>query len=256
MEKRVKLSAAIICFNEEAKIAACLSSLSDVADEIIVVDSYSSDKTKSICLSHNVTFIENKFEGHIEQKNFVLSKCTGEYVLSLDADEVLSDELIASIKKEKENFTQDGYRFHRLTGYAGKWIRHCGWYPDTKLRLVKNGAAKWNGVNPHDILQLNNGEKGRLLKGDLLHYSYDSITDHIEQTNRFTTIAAKQAFEAGIKSSQFKIVTRPWLKFLKDYFLKRGFLDGRYGFVVCYINALSAFLKYSKIKELQEGKKI
>lgn len=252
----MKLSAAVICFNEEDKIAACLNSLSEVADEIIVVDSYSTDKTKSICLSHDVTFIENKFEGHIEQKNFALSKCSGEYILSLDADEVLSRELINSIKKAKEKFTKDGYRFHRLTGYAGKWIRHSGWYPDTKLRLVKKDSAKWNGVNPHDILELSSGEKGNLLKGDLLHYSYDSISDHIEQTNKFTTIAAKQAFAAGQKSSQFKIVTRPFLKFLKDYILKRGFLDGRYGFVVCYINALSAFLKYSKIKELQEGKEI
>jgi glycosyltransferase involved in cell wall biosynthesis len=256
LEKVVKLSAAVICFNEEDKIATCLNSLSEVVDEIIVVDSFSTDKTKSICLSHNVTFIENKFIGHIEQKNFALSQCNGEYVLSLDADEVLSDELISSIKKEKENFSHAGYRFHRLTGYAGKWIRHSGWYPDTKLRLVKNSSAKWNGVNPHDILQLDNGEKGKLISGDLLHYSYDSITDHIDQTNKFTTIAAKQAFSANIKSSQFKIVTRPCLKFLKDYFLKRGFLDGRYGFVVCYINALSAFLKYSKIKELQEGKEI
>ena len=146
--------------------------------------------------------------------------------------------------------------FKRLTNYNGKWIKNCGWYPDKKLRLVKKDLARWQGVNPHDILKLNNEQSCKELSGDLLHYSYDSISDHINQTNKFTTIAAKAAFSLGQRSSLFKIVTRPPLKFLKDYFLKQGFKDGRYGFIICLINSLSALLKYSKLYDLQIGKNI
>ena len=252
----VKLSAAIICFNEEHNIARCLDSLKGVADEIVVVDSFSTDKTKEICLSYGVKFVEHEFKGHIEQKNYALSQTTHDYVLSLDADEALSSELRESVLWAKENWQGQGYRFNRLTNYAGHWVHYCGWYPDTKLRLVKKAQANWEGVNPHDILILNSGTEGTFLQGDLLHYSYDSVSDHINQTNRFTTIAAKAAYQLGTRSSIFKIVTRPFLKFLRDYFIKLGFLDGRYGFVICYINALSAFLKYTKIKELQEEKSI
>jgi glycosyltransferase involved in cell wall biosynthesis len=254
-----KLSAAVICFNEEDKIARCLESLKRVADEIVVIDSYSTDKTREIvedlARHMNITFLQNPFEGHIEQKNYALDQCTHEFVLSLDADEALSPELENSILEAKKSFQSDGYRFHRLTNYNGFWVRHCGWYPDTKLRLVKKSVARWQGLNPHDILRLKSG-KEEFLKGDLLHYSYDSISDHVGQTNKFTTISAKASYQMGTRSSLFKIITRPVLKFLKDYFLKRGFLDGRYGLIICTINALSAFLKYSKIRELELGRKI
>ncbi len=252
-----KISATVICFNEEDKIAKCLESLQGVADEIIVVDSFSTDKTKDICLSFsNVKFFENPFEGHIEQKNYALDLCSFDYILSLDADEALSPELKSSILAAKSSLTLNSYKFNRLTGYNGFWVKHCGWYPDTKLRLIKKGSASWQGKNPHDILTLHSSEKTGFLQGDLLHYSYDSITDHVDQTNRFTTIAAKAAFDSGVRSSLFKMLTRPALKFLKDYILKGGIWDGRYGLVICSINALSAFLKYSKIKELQESKSI
>jgi len=251
------ISAAIICFNEEDKIARCLDSLLEVADEVIVVDSFSTDRTKEICLTYpQVKFYENPFVGHIEQKNYAFSLCQNDYILSLDADESLSDELKESIQAAKKNLSFIGYQFNRLTHYNGFWVRHCGWYPDTKLRLVKRKSASWQGVNPHDILVLHEKEKVGFLKGDLLHYSYDSITDHVNQTNKFTTIAAHAAFQKGKRSSYFKIITRPPLKFLKDYLLKGGILDGKYGLIICTINALSAFLKYSKLKELQDKKRI
>ncbi len=252
-----KISATIICFNEEDKIGKCLDSLQGVADEIIVVDSFSTDKTKEICLTYsNVQFFENPFEGHIEQKNYALTLCNHEYILSLDADEALSSKLRESILKVKPDLSLDAYKFNRLTAYNDFWVKHCGWYPDTKLRLIKKNTASWQGKNPHDILIPKNQTEVGFLNGDLLHYSYDSITDHVNQTNKFTTIAAKAAYESGTRSGLFKILTRPPLKFLKDYFLKGGFLDGRYGLIICTINALSAFLKYSKIKELQELKSI
>ena len=252
----IKITVAIITLNEERNIGRCITSVKDIADEILVVDSFSTDKTKEISLSMGARFIENPFQGHIEQKNHALKLATHDHVLSLDADEALSAELIKQIKDIKNHFEYDGYEFNRLTNYAGFWVKHCGWYPDTKLRLIKKDKAIWGGTNPHDILIPSANAKVKKLDGDLLHYSYDSITAHINQTNKFTTIAAKEAYQRGVRSSIFKIITRPLLKFLRDYLFKLGILDGRYGFIICYINALSAFLKYSKIQELQNGKEI
>ncbi|MBC7539405.1 MAG: glycosyltransferase family 2 protein [Bacteriovorax sp.] len=253
----IKLTVAIITYNEEKNIGRCISSVQSIADEILVVDSFSTDKTESICNGFGVRFIKNTFIGYIEQKNFALDQSTHEYVLSLDADEALSPDLLEMIKKVKENFLFDGYRFNRLTNYSGHWVRYCGWYPDTKLRLVKKSKSMWRGTNPHDILEMNSSnDQVGFLKGDLLHYSYESISSHVNQTDKFTTIAAKAAFFAGKKSSLFKILSRPVLKFSRDYFFKLGFLDGRYGFIICFINALSAMLKYSKLYDLQLAKKI
>lgn len=254
--KPIQLTVAIITFNEERNIARCLDSVKEIADEILVVDSFSTDKTEEICKDYNVRFLKNPFKGHIEQKNFALQCSAHDYVLSLDADEALSPELLEQVKKVKADCKYDGYEFHRLTNYNGFWVRHCGWYPDTKLRLVKKEKAEWRGKNPHDILRMKNDEAVGFLKGDLLHYSYETISSHIQQTDKFTTIAARAAFSDGVRSSRFKIVTRPLLKFLRDYFFKRGFLDGRYGFIICCINSLSALLKYSKLYDLQTGKKI
>lgn len=252
----IKLTVAIITYNEEKNIGRCISSVLEVGDEILVVDSFSSDKTESICNEFGVRFVQNIFKGHIEQKNYALELATYPYVLSLDADEALSPELLEEIKRIKQDFKFDGYRFNRLTNYNGHWVHHCGWYPDTKLRLVNKSKAMWRGTNPHDILKMNGKESVGFLKGDLLHYSYESIASHVIQTNKFTSISALAAFQAGKKSSLFKIITRPIFKFLRDYFYKRGFLDGRYGFIICSINALSAMLKYSKLRDLELGKNI
>lgn len=252
----IKLTVAIITYNEEKNIGRCISSVLEVADEILVVDSFSTDKTEAICSEFKVRFVKNPFKGHIEQKNYALELATYQHVLSLDADEALSPELLNEIKKTKIRFEFDGYCFNRLTNYNGHWVRYCGWYPDTKLRLVNKSKAMWKGTNPHDILEMNNNQKVGFLKGDLLHYSYESIASHVNQTDKFTTIAAMAAYKSNKKSSIFKIITRPIFKFLRDYFYKRGFLDGRYGFIICSINALSAMLKYSKLRDLELGKKI
>lgn len=251
-----KISATVITFNEQHNIERCLQSLQGVVDEIVVVDSFSTDKTPEICQKYPVKFIQNEFKGHIEQKNFAITQASHGIILSLDADEALDEKLKSEVLRVKSSFTSDAYCFNRLTNYAGHWVRHCGWYPDIKTRLFKKDSAKWGGTNPHDIIVLNPGKSQTKISGDLLHYSYDSISDHVNQTNKFTSIAAKAAYESGVRSSVFKIVTRPILKFLRDYIWKLGFLDGRYGFVICYINALSAFLKYSKLKDLEEGKEV
>lgn len=261
----IKLSVVIITFNEEKNISRAISSVRDVADEIIIVDSFSTDKTEAICLSWAeklglnipLRFSKQPFLGYIEQKNFAFSLAHHDYILSLDADEALSKELRDSIIKIKSNFLVDGYKFNRLTNYNGDWIHHCGWYPDTKLRLVKKEFAFWDGVNPHDFLTFKKYYANiEHIPGDLLHYSYESISSHVLQTNKFTTIAARASFDRGKKSHLGKIIFRPILKFFRDYFIKRGFLDGRYGLVICIINGFSEFLKYSKILDLQKNKQI
>jgi len=146
VKKQVKISAVIITFNEEKNIGRCLDSLQKVADEIVVVDSCSNDKTCEICEKYGVRFIQNRFKGHIEQKNFAMQQAEYDWVLSLDADEVLSLELTDSILKVKKDWVIDGYAFNRLTNYCGTWIRHCGWYPDTKLRLWDKRRGRWGGV--------------------------------------------------------------------------------------------------------------
>ena len=249
----IKLSAVIITLNEEKNIARCIESLKSVADEILVVDSLSKDKTKEICESYGVRFVEQKFLGYVEQKNFALNLASHDYVLSLDADEALDEKLQNEILKLKSNFKEDGYEFNRLTQYNGFWVRRCGWYPDTKIRLVRKEKAQWVGNNPHDTLVVN-GSVAKL-PGDLLHYSYDSISAHVLQTNKFSTIEAKSLYDRGKRATIFKIVTRPPFQFFKDYILKKGFLDGHYGFIICFINSIYVLLKYSKMMDMQLNKK-
>ena len=250
----ISLSVVIITFNEEKNIAQCLQSVQEIADEIWVIDSFSTDKTKEICLSYGVQFIEHRFEGHIQQKNFAAQKASYNYVLSLDADEVLSQQLIKSIKEVKLNFTADGYSFNRLNNYCGQWIKHCGWYPDKKLRLWDRRKGQWAGENPHDKIELHEGSKIGCLKGDLLHYTFHSVQQHIAQVDKFTEIASLAAYKKGKKAPLTKILIYPFWKFIRDFIIKRGFLDGYYGFLICTISAYATFLKYVKIRELTKNK--
>lgn len=246
------ISVVIITLNEETNIERCIHSVLGVADEIVVLDSISSDKTKEICLKYPVRFIEQPFLGYIAQKNKALEFATYPHVLSLDADEALSDELKASILKVKENWQFDGYYCNRLTNFCGKWIRHTDWYPDRKLRLFDKHKGKWSGINPHDKYSLQSGCSEYFLNGDLLHYSFPSINHHMEVMKKFTDIMAKEGFGKGKKANFISLVVNPFWKFLKSYFFRLGFLDGYYGFVVCVISAYATFMKYVKIKELQQ----
>lgn len=250
------ISLVVITFNEEKNIARCLESAQGIVDEIVVLDSFSTDRTKEICLHYGAKFYQHQFDGHIEQKNRAITYASYPHILSLDADEVLSDTLRESIKKVKTNWQADGYYFNRLTNYCGKWIKHCGWYPDRKLRLWDSRKGKWGGLNPHDKYILETGAKQQFIKGDLLHYSYHSITEHSKQADNFTNITAKIAFVRGKRSSILKIWLFPKWKFVRDYFFKRGFLDGYYGYIVCKISAHATFLKYTKIKQLEKNRKI
>jgi len=256
MKDQNKLSAVIITFNEERNIARCIESIINVADEIIVVDSFSTDRTEEICRKKNVKFIQNSFEGHIQQKNFAMLQSSNDFVISLDADEALDEMLQKTILKIKDQFKYDAYTFNRLTNYCGQWIKHCGWYPDNKLRIWNRSKGKWGGVNPHDKVIMDENTSVKNLSGDLLHYSYYTINDHVRQIQYFTDISSKSAFERGKKSNIVKILTKPVFKFMRDYILKGGFRDGFYGFVISANSSYATYLKYLKLYELNRNKQI
>ena len=193
-----KLSVVIITFNEQKNIARCIESVKEIADEIVVLDSFSKDRTKEICESYGVKFYEHTFDGHIQQKNRAITYATYPHILSLDADEALDETIKKSILKVKQNWTHDGYYMNRLTNYCGHWVKHCNWYPDTKMRLWDSRKGAWTGTNPHDKYELKNGDKNTShLKGDILHYSYYTQEDHYKQVEYFTNIASKAFVESG-----------------------------------------------------------
>ncbi|MCB0803785.1 MAG: glycosyltransferase family 2 protein, partial [Flavobacteriales bacterium] len=241
---QIKISAVIITFNEERNIERCLLSIKDIVDEIVVVDSYSKDATKSICEKYNVRFIEHPFDGHIEQKNWAKDQATNNYILSLDADEALDKDLQKSVLIAKNDWKYDSYKMNRLTNYCGKWIRHSGWYPDTKLRLFDRRKGEWGGSNPHDKYLPVEGAKIGYLKGDILHYSYYTRQEHLNQLEYFSEIASKDLYQKGKKATYFKLILNPIASFIKAYFLKMGFLDGLAGFHISRLAAYSNYLKY------------
>lgn len=245
-----KISATIITFNEGKNIERCIQSLFGVADEVIVIDSGSTDKTIEIATGLGAKVITNPFEGHIQQKNFALTHTSFDWVISLDADESLSDELKKSILEIKGKLTGTGYEFNRLTNYCGKWIKHGGWYPDKKLRLIKKGEGEWGGKNPHDKYILKSGKAG-YLRGDILHYTFYSVEEHKAQIVRFTDIAAQSLFELGKRSNWIKIYVKAFAKFIRNYFIKLGFLDGVTGFHICRLSAHATYLRYYKLLKLQ-----
>lgn len=244
------ISAVIITFNEERNIARCVDSLIGVADEIVIVDSFSTDRTEEIAKQRELRFISHGFDGYIEQKNWALKQASHPYVLSLDADEALSDELKKAIIHAKNRGLKDGYRMNRLTNYCGHWIRHCGWYPDTKLRLFDTRKGAWGGRNPHDEYILKSDQKTELLSGDLLHYSFYTIDQHVDTVNKFSGIKARNMFENGRKVNVFQLLIYPGFRFFRDYVIKQGFRDGFYGYVVCKNSAHAVFLKLVKLRDL------
>lgn len=249
-----KLSVVIITFNEEKNIARCLDSVQEVADEIVVVDSFSTDRTEEICRNYKVNFVKHPFEGYIEQKNLALTKATYDHVLSLDADEALSDKLARSILEVKNDWKEAAYTMNRLTNYCGKWIRHSGWYPDRKMRLFDRTKGSWQGVNPHDKFELDPGNSSRHIKGDILHYSYYTIDDHLKQIEHFTNVSSEALHKAGKRAGYCKMCLSPLAKFIRDYFINLGFLDGKEGYTICRLSARASYIKYHKLKKLNSKK--
>ncbi|MEI6049446.1 MAG: glycosyltransferase family 2 protein [Bacteroidota bacterium] len=248
-----KISAVIITYNEEMFIDKCLASIDGIADEIVVVDSYSSDATEEICKKYNVRFIKHEFEGYRDQKNFALGLATYKNILSLDADEALSDRLRESILSVKDKWDYDGYLFNRRNHYCGKWIRYSQWYPDRQMRLFYADHGKWGELNLHERFLMSNGARIAKLKGDLLHWSFLSPQDHVEKVNKFSLIGAEEFHKAGIKSNIFTPYIHSIWGFFRSYIVKGGFLDGRDGFLICSLYAKSTFIKYRILRQLNKN---
>lgn len=247
-----KISAVIITFNEERYIEQCIRSVAEVADEIVVVDSLSTDRTPEICKKLGVRFIEQPFLGYKEQKNFALNQASYDFILSLDADEALSVELKDEIIRIKglETSKYAGYYFNRLNCYCGQWIYHTTYYPEQKIRLFDRRKGGWGGLNPHDRFELNPGYKPKHLKGNLLHWFIDSYDEHIQKINKFSTISANSYFQAGKKSNCLIIIFNPIFHFFRGYIFKLGILDGFNGFIISSMNSYLCFLKYVKLRNL------
>jgi glycosyltransferase involved in cell wall biosynthesis len=248
----IKISAALITYNEEKNIKRCIDSL-DFVDEIVIVDSLSSDKTCSIAKELGATIIDQKFLGHIEQKQLAVENCTHEWILSLDADEEVSPELKASIQELiKEPLAYEAYEMKRISFHLGRWIRHGGWYPDKKIRFFNKNHASWGGYNPHDKIIVN-GEVGKL-SGDLKHYVFTNLRHNIDTNNSYSSIMAEDLLKGNKKFCYLKLFFKPIGKFLEVYLYKRGFLDGIPGFIIAIGASYSMFLKFAKLWELENIK--
>jgi glycosyltransferase involved in cell wall biosynthesis len=247
MHDRPLISAFIICMNEERQIRRCLESIK-WCDEIIVIDSGSTDATLSICREYTDKIFERAWPGFIEQKRFGLEKCKGEWVLNLDADEVVTPELEKEIKDTiRGEHPANGYHLLRVVFYLGKFWRKGGWYPEYRLRLCRRSATTWGGEDPHEKAIVD-GLTARL-KGELQHYTYHDISNQIRTLNSFASASAETMWRKGERANIFRILGNPAARFVKFYLLRKGFLEGFSGFVVAIIESFYVFLKYIKLWE-------
>lgn len=246
----MKISATIICQNESEHISACIRSLQPVADEIIVLDSGSTDNTIALANALGAKVYQQPFLGHIGQKNKAASLATHPYILSLDADEELSPALQQAILKAKQQQPALAYSMNRLNNFCGQWIRHTGWYPDRKVRLWQRDNGQWGGTNPHDKVVLQKGVIPQHLNGDILHFTYQSEAGFDLQSDKFARIAGEAMFQQGKNPGIFPPVWRAIFRFVRDYFFKLGLLDGRAGLIISRGNARYTYLKYALLRQL------
>jgi glycosyltransferase involved in cell wall biosynthesis len=247
----MRISAAIITLDEEANLGRCLESLRDVADEVVVVDSGSTDGTERIAREGGAVFLHQPWLGYGPQKNLAAERASHEWILSLDADEALSDELRASISRLRSAGPRaDAYEMNRLNWYCGRFLRHSGWYPDRKVRLWKRGAARWADASIHELAEVAPGARVERLRGDLLHYTIADREQHLRTIEKFTTLSAQALLRDGKARHAWKRWVSPSVSFLRGYVLKAGFLDGKAGWDVCRLSAYATWLKYEKLRRL------
>lgn len=246
------LSVVIITYNEEKNIRRCIESVFTVADEIIVIDSFSDDNTATIAASLGAIVKQSGFDGYISQKNKAISHATNDHVLLLDADEFLSDELAASILREKTNFEYRAYSMKRCNIFRGQYIRHGLWYPDRKLRLFDKRIGYCGGLNPHDKIEMKEAVEVKLLEGDLNHHTFQTIEAYRKRNDEVSTVVAQSMYDAGIRRTRFKIIFSPVWAFINGYFFRLGFLEGYNGLVIAGLTAQQSYLKYQKLRQLQK----
>ena len=249
---RPHISACIIAFNEEDRIEECIGSL-DFCDEVLVVDSHSQDRTRELAAAAGARVVERDWPGHLEQKEFTVREATHDWVLCVDADERIDQDLRQEIIELRDkNFPgRNGWRMPRMSFYLGRWIRHGTWYPDLQLRLFNRQHGHWGGTNPHDRVQLQ-GDAG-LLKGHLLHIPYRNLSEHLRTIDNYTTILARGMYQRGKRGGLLNLVVNPVVRFFRYYVLKRGFLDGWHGLVMALLAAYYVSLKYIKLLIIQRA---
>jgi glycosyltransferase involved in cell wall biosynthesis len=246
----MRLSAVIIAMNEEENLPRCLESIGWI-DEIIIIDSGSSDKTRSIAEQAGARVYDIKWNGFGPAKQYGVSMAAGNWILSIDADEEVSPELAAEIRHIiKDGPKYDGYYIPRRTMFLGRWVSHCGWYPDRVLRLFDKSRGNFNQSSVHEKVILD-GKSGHL-QGELRHYSYPTLKHYLKKFNRYTTLGAEEAFRLGKKASWFDMAVRPPATFFKHYIAKQGFRDGWEGFVISMLSSMAVLVKYAKLRELKQ----
>jgi glycosyltransferase involved in cell wall biosynthesis len=244
----MKITATIITLNEERKIVRAIESLR-CCDEILILDSGSTDRTVELAANLGARAIEAGWRGYAGQKNWAAEQATHDWILSLDADEALSETLEAEIWNLKKTGPQyDAYTMPRQAQYLGRWILHSGWYPDRKVRLYDRLKARWVGDFVHESVQ----PKGRVghLQGNILHFTCDSLSEHLRTLDRYTTLSAEELVSRKVQVSIWRLIFDPPWTFVKAYVFQRGFLDGFEGLIICYMAAFYTFLKYSKARNM------
>ena len=248
----MKISATIIAFNEERNLPRAIESLR-CADEILVVDSGSTDRTVEIAQKLGARVVENPWLGYAKQKNLAAENAAYDWILSLDADESLSEALegeIWRLKKKGPEF--DAYTMPRMAQYLGRWIHHSGWYPDRKVRLYNRQKARWQGEFVHESVKVD-GRVGHF-ESNLLHFTCDSLSEHLKVMDRYTTLAAEQLLATGQKVTWGRLIFEPPWTFFQTYVLKAGFLDGVEGLAIANMAALYNFVKYAKARFMSPGR--
>lgn len=253
MDSVTKITAVIITFNEEKNIERCLKSLQAVADEIIVVDSFSTDNTKIICEKYQVKFVSQAWLGYAGSKNVGNQLATHPYILSIDADEAVSPDLANTIALLKRKEVKGAFEIKRLTNYCGYWVGHCGWYPDAKVRLFPKMRAQWIGDKVHEQLQIAKEVPVTRLTGDLFHYSFYTVQQHLDTIDKYTTLGAEELFERGKNSTPWMAVIKAIVRFIRMYVFQSGWLDGWAGWAVCKNSAYGVWLKYTKLIKLHQS---
>lgn len=248
----MKISVKINVYNEEDNIAAVCESL-DWADEIVIVDSDSTDRTVEIARRYTDKIYNHPFRGYKDKHEFSDSKTTGDWIFWIDADEIVTPELKASITHLREldpAALPDGFRIARRTQYLGRWIAHSGWYPDYQMRLYRKAASYWDGVSPHEVAHV----RGRveILSGELLHYTKRNLSEHQLVMDRYTTLAAEYLYNHGKRMRGIDLFVVPIAAFIRTYLLKQGFRDGIPGLIIAMQTAYSVFLKFAKVWEQQQ----
>jgi glycosyltransferase involved in cell wall biosynthesis len=244
------ITAAIITFNEERNIQRCIDSLINCVDQILVLDSFSTDNTVNLCIENNVQVIQHKWLGYSKAKNYLNTHIKTELIFSIDADEELTEQLQNEISQIRKIGPIAFYSINRITNYCGAWIRHSGWFPDVKVRISPRELTMWDGEIVHEELLLPKDTKCINLNGLLAHYSYYSQKEHQTRADQYSRLTAIKYMERGQNASFLKPYISGAMRFLKMYFWQKGFLDGKSGWAIAKISAKSNIYKYKELRRL------